>query len=416
MSFVSRAQDLTFFDVQKVLEECLWENPPNASFLEQQMSNFDVKQWQGVSNYYFAQKREKHYVDICYHLLECVRKSDYHISEIDSVLFSLFECRIIPSDYRLKHDDPELFKDIIALRAYDILKRLPSCPLNLINLSSNLDAQYFFIQNPHPDVAGWSWETLKASNYLSHIIIQMILSRVAIISTYNDACPNELAQILETASRLAAETTSEFAKSEWFIVRAVLWTSWQRAVMLCFYFDLSEQLNKGFDGIEDFQSHLLEITPILNLFVRKMSKLYAAKAKADSMCSWAFNHLRSDPVCIGMDFRTFHNSYRLLWGTSVPRCRPESGTSCLGKDPGACRRFEGLIVCDQSLHDFSCSPISCTKLVWDEASYRAEEGARAVCLNEGLGKTDFLLRYCKTSQKTLAICRFLMIFPTDVTS
>lgn len=45
---------------------------------------------------------------------------------------------------------------------------------------------------------------------------------------------------------------------------------------------------------------------------------------------------------------------------------------------------------------------TCIAMVWDEASYRAVIGARAV----SLGKTDpegNVLRYCKASEKTMAI-------------
>lgn len=347
MSFIPKARDLTFSDVRKVLEECLWENHPNASSSQHKIQYFGRKQWQGKEDrYYSAQKRETHLINLCQHLRECVRKTDSQISEIDSALSSAFECCIILDDCRVRLGDPELSEDAIALRAYDILKRLPSWPLALMDLPSNLDDQYFLIQDPLSHVAGHSWETLKVSNHLSVIIIQMALSAVGSVRHDADGCPNELAEILETASRLAAEETLEFGKNEWFIVRAAIWSSWQRAVMLCFYFDLTENLNEGFNINYSSQPYLLETTPVPNLPVRKMSELYATKGKAESMCSWAFELLRKDPVCLGMDFRTFHDRYQQLWGASVSRCRPESGTSCLGKDLEECRRFKGLIMYD----------------------------------------------------------------------
>lgn len=415
MSFIPRVGDLTFSDVRKILEACLWENPPNATPSERENPTFSTKQWQGWENpHYSAQKREEHLINLCQHLRESVRKTDSHISEINSALSSVFQCRIILTESRIIHGDPQLSEDAIALRAYEILRRLPSCPLDLIDLPSNLDTKYFLIQDSLSHAAGYSWETLKASNYLSVIIVQMALSGVGLVPRDKDACPNELAEILAMASHLAAEETSEFEKKEWFIVRAAIWSSWQRAVMLCFYFDLSENLNAGFNVTYTSQPNLRETTPAPNLSVRKMSELYATKGKVDSMCSWAFDLLRKDPVCLGMDFRTFHHRYQQLWGMSASRCRPEFGTSCLGKDPDECRRFKGLIVCDQSVHDSSCSLATCRKLVWDEASYRAEKGARAVCLDEGLEKTCSMLSYCRASQQTLAICTFPTFFSFDI--
>lgn len=413
MSFIPRVGDLTFSDVRKILDECLWENPPNVPFPGRKRSTFSTKKWQ-EDLCYSVQKREKHIINLCQHLRECVRKTDSHISEIDSALSSVFQCRIVLEDCRTLHGDPELSEDAIAFRAYDILRRLPSCPLDLIDLPSNLDGKYVLIQDSLSHIAGPSWETLKVSNYLSVIIVQLALSRVGFVSQYTDACPNELAEILAMVSHLAAEETSEFETKEWFIVRAAIWSSWQRAVMLCFYFNLSENLEAGFAPTYTSQHNLRETTPSPNLSVRKMSELYATKGKVDSMCSWAFNLLRKDPVCLGMDFRTFHHRYQQLWGMSRSRCKPESGTSCLGKDPDECRRFNGLIVCDQSVHDSSCSSATCRKLLWDEASYRAEKGARAVCLDEGLEKSCSMLRYCRASQQTLAICTFSAFFPFNI--
>lgn len=292
-------------------------------------------------------------------------------------------------------------------RALNILRRLPSSPLALMDFPSNLDAQYFLVKDPRCTVANCSWDNLKASNYLSVSIVEMILFKVGYPGLQIDKCPNELAEILDTASRLSAEATDDFDKNGWFIVRAAIWSSWQRAVMLCYYFDVSDSLNSGFLFDESFQPHLRQTTPVPNLSVRELSERYATNGKADSICSWAFTLLRRDPVCLGMDFRTFHHRYQQLWEKSVPRCNPESGTSCHGKDPEDCRRFVSLVVYDQSMHDSSCSPATCTKIVWDEASYRAEKGARAVCLDEGFGKNGFMLRYCRASHNTLAICMFL---------
>lgn len=40
--------------------------------------------------------------------------------------------------------------------------------------------------------------------------------------------------------------------------------------------------------------------------VQEMSSIATTEGKAKYMCSWAFEFLRTEPACIGMDFRLFH--------------------------------------------------------------------------------------------------------------
>ena len=134
-----------------------------------------------------------------------------------------------------------------------------------------------------------------------------------------------------------------------------------------------------------------------------MSSLYAADGKAQYMCSWAFELLRTEPVCLGMDFRTFHQRYLQLWRNATARCKKGSPVPCAGNSPNNCWRFRGMMIKDQSAHNPGCGR-RCRKLPWDESSYRTTSGARAVSIESTRsGIRDSYLEYCSVSAKTLAI-------------
>jgi len=214
--------------------------------------------------------------------------------------------------------------------------------------------------------------------------------------------PDELAQILDVASDMAALANSDNEHQRWFIVRAAIWSSWQRCVMLYYWRALRDGLEKGFGSNMLFGLDLRNTTPTPGKSIRQMSKTYSERGKSISMCSWALGLLRSESVCISMDLRMLHTRYNELFSNSLARCNLTSGNSCSGVDPGHCRRFTGLVVKDQSMHDYRCTK-PCKKLPWDESSYREIKGARAVHVNQHLGEQWETIRYCEASRKTMAI-------------
>lgn len=108
-----------------------------------------------------------------------------------------------------------------------------------------------------------------------------------------------------------------------------------------------------------------------------------------------------DRASVGQDYRALYELYSELFGDRPARCMVnDSSIGCDGTAPDSCQRFAGARVKDQSAHDASCSKSKCSRLFWDELSYRSVNGARAVCLD----KTDNkMLRYRLASGRTLAI-------------
>lgn len=215
--------------------------------------------------------------------------------------------------------------------------------------------------------------------------------------------PDLLAELLETCSGLTAQCTSDSESGQWYIVRAALWSSWQRSILLYHYASMRDALEKCWTGMGHMRFRLRSTTPMPGLSIQEMLSRYSGLGKARSMCSWAFELLRTEPACIGMDFRTFHRRYLQLWSKASARCKKDSPLPCAGKDPDGCWRFKGMVIKDQSAHDDTCSK-ECRKLPWDKASYREASGARAVIIiPEESTAEELRLRYCTASVRTLAI-------------
>ena len=212
-----------------------------------------------------------------------------------------------------------------------------------------------------------------------------------------------IAEILEVASRLSLAAKTEPVKQQWFIVRAFLWNSWQRCTMIYFFSILDRYLMSGFNDLDSELDFTLQGTvPSPQLSIQEISKLYAGSKKSKYMCGWAFELLRAHPVCIGMDFRRFHQRYSETFHNNHSRCiATHQESSCKGDHPDACQRFKGMFIENQSAHDLGCLK-DCERLTWDEASYRSIFGARAVSID---GSTGFetKIQYCEASNMTLAV-------------
>ncbi len=199
------------------------------------------------------------------------------------------------------------------------------------------------------------------------------------------------AALLELAFQLSSEPGTADREQSWVIVKAFLWTSWQRALMVCFW-DL------GY-GITNSRSLAVRgVTSFPELFAQRTLQQSEDRKNAPYLCSWAYELLRTDRACIAMDFRRFHQCYGGLFGDRPARCN-DGQQQCDGRSPENCQRFKGATVLDQSAHDWKCQ-MDCKRLYWDKVSFLNVSGAKAVCLDS---TDDRQLRYCEASNKTLAI-------------
>lgn len=208
---------------------------------------------------------------------------------------------------------------------------------------------------------------------------------------------NAVMGLLGLTSQLSTESVTADAKRSWVVVRAFLWTLWQRALMLYLRSKMESHLNAGFT----FNEKGLDIRGLAyvpEIFARRLAQHLKDQKKAQYMCSWAYELLRNDRACATADLRRFHWCYNSLFGGRHARCK-DGQQQCEGGSPENCQRFKGAAVSDQSAHDFDCDK-SCRRLFWDRTSFIEVSGAKAVCLTT---TDDKQLRYCKASGKTLAI-------------
>ena len=185
------------------------------------------------------------------------------------------------------------------------------------------------------------------------------------------------ANILELASQLLSHAKSGSATWRWFIVRAFLWTSWQRLTMIYFSGILGRYMLVGSKDNDGGSRVLRGTYPSQGLSVHEVSVICASSMKPIYMCGLAFELLRKDPVCMNSDFRMFHQRYSGILRKFPGHRLPKEHISCRSDHLDQCQRFKGLKLDDSSAHDQACSR-HCKRLMWDEKSYRSLPGARAV--------------------------------------
>lgn len=394
---------ITGATIRNVLEENIRYEPAEDAGLNVS-SEFKVPPWHGKrADYFIAKDRTNYLLSICENFRRRTEDPKLHVDGIEALLAPLVEFRILVSGLprgRVEED--------IVLRTRNILKRLPSKPLTLSSVPLGLDERYFQLGFSGGSEAAefGAWSSLKVVAWLSINIIKMTIyvaiSGMDAFAERLQDYPNLLAELLEASSGMTLNSTSDSERQQWYIVRAAIWSSWQRSTMLYHYASLRQVLERGFVWSE--KSHQLRTTiPNPEMSIQEMSLRNAGHGKVRSMCSWAFELLRTEPVCLGMDFRTFHHRYSQLWSDAPARCRKDSPESCAGDDPYECGRFNGMIIIDQSAHDSGCDG-NCAKQQWDEFSYREVSGSRAVAITwtDSDGQ-DNRLKYCSASGDTLAI-------------
>ena len=391
---------VTLSQIEEVLSSCLGDPAlySGTRLSQVRFENFEVERRESVIVHYTSKQRLAKLEDLCKQLFIGAQDPISHVEGIESLLAPLMNCHFIFEDS---------FKNV-SQRAHHLLQRLPLQPLALLDFPDSLDRGYFQIDlcvEQHEAPKGTpTWRDLLLCNTLSINVVRIALlvasdHQMVHITPVLDHI-NLLAEVLEISCNLSS-SGNQVDSDTWFVVRAAIWSSWQRCQMLYFWGlarnDLapSNRVSWSRSGML-----LLSPTPSPGLSLQKMSRRCASHGKEDYMCSWAFELLRVQQPCIGMDFRRLHAFFRAVWEGQPGRCNGTSGNSCDATQSSACQRFVGLEIVDQSAHDVQCSSL-CHKLLWDRASFVSTKGSRAVSLE----KTDMNgpLRYCAASNRTLAI-------------
>ncbi|CAD6589385.1 MAG: hypothetical protein ASARMPRED_004021 [Alectoria sarmentosa] len=263
MSLTSKIESLTVKEVHKVLEHIVEHVSEDFFYVPEGQDKstfarispfFRVPPWHGKWGKYFAAKdRNKYIIDFCENLRRQAKEPEAHVFGIDTLLSSLTECRV-----RVRGVQPGSFENDFALRAYQILKRLPSRPLELVGLPGNLDEHYFWQDktrgkgSPAGPLGSGTWNSLRVAASLStssiHMALFIVISGSNTFGNNIGEYPDILAELLEASSGLASHCTSDAEYQQWYIVRAALWSSWQRGLMLYHYANLRDALERGLTG------------------------------------------------------------------------------------------------------------------------------------------------------------------------
>jgi len=177
------------------------------------------------------------------------------------------------------------------------------------------------------------------------------------------------------------------------VLKVFLWTAWQRAVMLCFYYVVGVQLSYG---SSESWNVLFAIRGIQEL--SDVSADVYRGNRITYLCNWAFELLRISRSSLGLDFRRMLHRFNEHFTGRNGRCIKGSNETCCGDRPSSCQRFTGAETKAQSAHGFSCQ-LTCHTIPWSEMSYKNCLSPRAVMANTGLTH----LTYCHIASHTLAI-------------
>ena len=338
-----------------------------------------------------AQKRQS----LCRSLFEVLSGTKSQCCEqLDALSSQIAHCNLQPRD-RVEG---------VVTDTCELLKRLPARPLPLLDVPRDISGIHY--NQTMPEVhreSGMVWGELSVVSHLSVNVIRTALLVVIEGSTAIHVLVDLLdtvADLLTTATQLSPSSTTDSELHAWFLVRAYLWTSWQRCTMIYFHTVLGSQMPNGFNDANVKALLLKGTSPSPDFTLQDISRHQVATLKPQSMCGWAYELLRSHPVCIASDFRVMFSRYANAFRDRTGRCIRNQASSCNGDDSAHCQRFKGMKIENQSAHDEQCQG-HCDRLIWDEKSYRKVDGARAVTLEDSGDNRH--LAYCQASAKTLAI-------------
>ncbi|KAL6712940.1 hypothetical protein ACLMJK_009495 [Lecanora helva] len=344
----------------------------------------------------FFSKEKQHTLreEFCRRLYERLDDAGAHCAGLDTLFSELFTCNLV-------YDDPSH----VVSKACGLLQRLPSVPVKLPDLPADIDtalpnACEFALSHITSGSIQWSHLQVVSRVTANVMRLAIIVAIYGVTASSNNfrLLINTIADLLSTASLLSSSAERDDDRCRWFLVRAFLWTSWQRGSMLYFYSIVGSNARSGFYDHNGDTYVLKSPLPAPGVSIQEMSTKFAGVCKSDYLCGWAFELLRSHRCAIGLDFRRFHRRFSATFGDHNGRCIARHEESCEGDGPASCQRFRGMKIENQSMHDDECRK-DCARMVWNEASYRSVEGGRAVRLADGHSQ----LTYCEASNQTLAI-------------
>ena len=137
MSLIPSPESITFENVEAVLLDLMGHVPIEDG---EPPLIFSVRPWHGKYVDYFSSKdRNEWLVSFCESLRKRTEDPRSHLDAIDILLSPFLNCRVSVEGF-----EPGYSANSITLRACDLLKRLPSPPLELEGLPEDLNGGYFY--------------------------------------------------------------------------------------------------------------------------------------------------------------------------------------------------------------------------------------------------------------------------------
>jgi hypothetical protein len=355
--------------------------------------------------------RQKSLEEFQMQLLTYTKDPATHFTSLNAALSERLVCR-----YQDSAIDPKVSTEAAVAKASQLLMKLPALPPQ-IDLTSYLWGDPSKIKLPTGYLAGHvptddnsvnsrsPWARLQVVSGISSVILKL-----ALVVTNSGSGRYSLGLSIRSfvdfvselmdASSSGSRRRNKYDPLENSILNAFLWTTWQRSLMLLYWFVLKTHLVLGYNKEWDVMLALRGCSQLMNPSVRET--LYGwANQSHEYMCTWAFQLLRSSRASIGLDFRRFHERFSAIHTGKAARCQFESNHPCDGSHPLRCGRFldKRLVQEEQSLHDESCSGY-CEKAVWDKESYINIKGPTAVSLDL---TSAGMIAYAQAIESTLAI-------------
>lgn len=196
----------------------------------------------GVHHFYSKEQQQLHQESFCQKLYDAVIDPKDHLSRLDSLFSQIITCNFI------EFDKPEK----VVAETFHLLNRLPANPVKLPDAHLAHDYAYTTgcsSSQAESDTA--SWDNLQVVSHVSINVIRVALMVAMYGTTASSSLLGEFidttAKLISTASRLAGLSTRDDERYRWFLVRAFLWSSWQRSNMLYFYSRVGAHVQLGFD-------------------------------------------------------------------------------------------------------------------------------------------------------------------------
>jgi hypothetical protein len=341
--------------------------------------------------YYTQTERDSLIAAFCDRLFQAATEPNSCVDKLETIFSELVICSWRPPSQSVSQLSDEV---------EDYVQRLPQLPTELPGPLSN-------VRQGHFNRPTKTWASLRVVSHFHGNLVRFIayrlitLGKKGFVDFVLQQALNHVGEFIQHCVHEATTTKSRADQATWYVVRAFLWSFWQRLRVLYSFFILIGNLRLGFTHGNEQYMWMRNFVVAPDLSLRALTEDAAIRQKSPNLCGWAFELLRGDPACLGLDFGILFRRFQDAYGQITPRCRDDMKSACDGRVWKNCRRFYRPDTENQTMHD-QTQPHDIhneDKITWNEDSYRSIRGARAVDI---CCATANCLLYCAASERTLA--------------